>query len=116
MFAVKVIVLLVCALIITSGETKCCRKIVMVWQATTCYPYTVHNSTSVGGENKWCKAKICNNGLTNRGFFCGVGDCNIFGCNCDYGCIEGDPVYNFRYQTGITHARPTIDFSDLSIW
>lgn len=33
-------------------------------------------------------------------FYCGVGSCNIFGCNCDGGCVPGDPYTEFRKMYG----------------
>ncbi|AAF05220.1 ORF106 [Xestia c-nigrum granulovirus] len=63
-----------------------------------------------------CKVKVCNDGLPNRGFYCGKGDCNIFGCNCDGGCIQGNAAYNFREKSGLYQAQPMVDFTDLSIW
>lgn len=42
----------------------------------------------------WCEMKLCGNGKPPCGglipTYCGVGSCNIFGCNCDGGCIPGD--------------------------
>ncbi len=33
--------------------------------------------------------KICLTGTKPpEGFYCGVGRCNIFGCNCDSGCLK----------------------------
>ncbi|XP_063361636.1 uncharacterized protein LOC134650633 [Cydia amplana] len=40
-----------------------------------------------------CKVRVCNDGKPTTGIYCGKGPCNIFGCNCDGGCIEGDPDY-----------------------
>lgn len=35
-----------------------------------------------------CKSKICMNGEPLEGIYCAWGKCNIFGCNCDGGCIR----------------------------
>ncbi|ACH69459.1 hypothetical protein D1Q00_gp100 [Trichoplusia ni granulovirus LBIV-12] len=113
MSVVKVIVLLTVCVLVTS-EAKCCRKIVVAWYASNCSPYS--NDRSVDNEPVLCKVKICEDGKPNRGYYCGKGDCNIFGCNCDGGCIEGYGVYNFREISGIQRAKPIIDFTDLSIW
>lgn len=43
-----------------------------------------------------CKASVCGNGRHMGGTYCGVGPCNIFGCNCDGGCIRGNAVEEFR--------------------
>lgn len=48
-----------------------------------------------------CGADICGNGEPPReGFYCGVGPCNMFGCNCDGGCIEGDARKSFEQIHG----------------
>ncbi|KAH8351299.1 hypothetical protein KR084_003032 [Drosophila pseudotakahashii] len=42
-----------------------------------------------------CKIKICADGVAKLGAYCGRGSCNIFGCNCDNGCLEGDWTQSF---------------------
>lgn len=47
-----------------------------------------------------CGIWVCNDGrpLTD-GNYCGNGPCNIFGCNCDGGCVTGkswSPHENFK--------------------
>lgn len=50
-----------------------------------------------------CVIELCGDGLPPTGWFCGVGDCNMFGCNCDYGCIPGDAkqIFSKRYGKNI---------------
>lgn len=46
-----------------------------------------------------CSKKLCGNGKrVAEGIHCGKGSCNSFGCNCDGGCIEGDPEQNLLKQ------------------
>ncbi|XP_016952172.1 protein Diedel-like [Drosophila biarmipes] len=47
-----------------------------------------------------CQLLICADGLAQVGMFCGQGSCNVFGCNCDGGCLEGDWSRTFaeRYE------------------
>ncbi|XP_030573109.1 protein Diedel-like [Drosophila novamexicana] len=54
--------------------------------------YTVVDGTcaSAGGkasDNGKCVITICGNGEALRGTYCGRGSCNVFGCNCDGGCL-----------------------------
>lgn len=43
-----------------------------------------------------CKIKVCGDGkAVIKGTFCGKGSCNMFGCNCKGGCIQGDAVESF---------------------
>ncbi|XP_044251652.1 LOW QUALITY PROTEIN: protein Diedel-like [Drosophila takahashii] len=46
------------------------------------------------------KITICADGVAQVGTYCGRGSCNIFGCNCDGGCLEGDWTHSFvqRYR------------------
>lgn len=111
MSVVRVFVLLIVSVLVTN-EAKCCRKLVMSWYSSDCTPYAKDQSE----RPILCKVKVCNDGLPNRGFYCGKGDCNIFGCNCDGGCIEGNAAYNFREKSGLYQAQPMVDFTDLSIW
>lgn len=43
-----------------------------------------------------CLITVCKNGKKPYGTYCGVGGCNVFGCNCDGGCIQGDAVVEFK--------------------
>ncbi|KAH8284069.1 hypothetical protein KR054_009335 [Drosophila jambulina] len=36
-----------------------------------------------------CEVAICADGVARKGTYCGKGPCNIFGCNCDGGCLTG---------------------------
>lgn len=43
-----------------------------------------------------CETSICGDGKPlKKGVYCGIGPCNIFGCNCDGGCIPGNGRVNF---------------------
>lgn len=44
-----------------------------------------------------CSIYLCGDGKPiTDGTYCGKGPCNLFGCNCDGGCIEGDASENFK--------------------
>lgn len=48
-----------------------------------------------------CSNFVCGNGEPPReGVYCGVGSCNMFGCNCDRGCIQGNPLLRFQEKNG----------------
>ncbi|XP_043063318.1 protein Diedel-like [Drosophila ficusphila] len=36
-----------------------------------------------------CTITVCGNGEALVGSFCGRGPCNIFGCDCEGGCLHG---------------------------
>lgn len=43
----------------------------------------------------WCFSYICPDGSVLYGKrYCGVGACNIFGCNCDGGCRRNSKKFN----------------------
>lgn len=43
-----------------------------------------------------CAISVCGNGKPpSDGIYCGVRSCNIFGCNCSYGCIPGLATTSF---------------------
>lgn len=53
--------------------------------STSC---SVFDATLEDHQAGTCVIKdACANGKYRDGFFCGVGTCNMFGCNCDLGCI-----------------------------
>ncbi|XP_041970969.1 uncharacterized protein LOC121727298 [Aricia agestis] len=47
-----------------------------------------------------CTVTLCGDGHKPKGTYCGVGSCNIFGCNCDGGCIPGNAVEEFKKRYG----------------
>lgn len=47
-----------------------------------------------------CLIEACGDGKAVVGTFCGVGKCNIFGCNCDFGCIPGNARENLQQIHG----------------
>lgn len=48
------------------------------------------------GKGK-CEIKLCGDGKpVVEGIYCGKGPCNLFGCNCEGGCIQGNTLQNFR--------------------
>lgn len=54
-----------------------------------------------------CVSPFCEDGLEPNGRLCGVGDCNIFGCDCKGGCRKNngtsykDLAKNWREQHGL---------------
>lgn len=46
--------------------------------------------------NPYCQIRLCGDGKPPSGglipTYCGVGSCNIFGCDCNGGCIPGDAL------------------------
>lgn len=47
-----------------------------------------------------CEINICGDGSSHKGFYCGKGSCNAFGCNCDGGCIPGNAKKEFKARYG----------------
>lgn len=39
---------------------------------------------------------VCGDGKPPDGHYCGVGQCNIIGCECDHGCLPGNPLDSFQ--------------------
>lgn len=94
-------------------HSECCPTQMAIFVAK--YP---HNCSKLGYPVAWwkycekdssipiiniCHADICGDGKTvTTGTFCGLGPCNIFGCNCDYGCVPGDPRINFKKNNPLT--------------
>lgn len=50
---------------------------------------------------KQCAIRLCGDGRPIiSGTYCGVGSCNIFGCDCNGGCIKGNPQESFQMIHG----------------
>lgn len=85
-------------------RAECCYAqevvFVNVNKIKSCTDYTSAFKCSLwcpflGDVQNLCVVQLCGNGFPPVDYFCGVGDCNVFGCNCDFGCIPGDPAENF---------------------
>lgn len=59
-----------------------------VLQFVDCNEYWLQEEHEVGRPK--CYTQLCADGGEVTHFFCGVGDCNIVGCNCDGGCRKGN--------------------------
>nr|WDQ26739.1 venom peptide [Acharia stimulea] len=60
------------------------------------------------GISMRCGLEVCGDGRRLVGTYCGAGSCNIFGCNCDGGCLSGDPVKEFHSMYGDEIQKPFI--------
>lgn len=79
---------------VSQTNAECCRDKISL----------VPNCQSVHG----CFAFICADGTPLRNFdnFCGVGPCNLFGCDCEGGCRQNSKGYDeqearkqYRFKT-----------------
>lgn len=64
------------------------------------YNYRVHLYPNIDfclnkTDKRICEVDVCEDGKPSKGTYCGKGSCNIFGCNCDGGCIKGNALLNF---------------------
>ncbi|KAL7741417.1 hypothetical protein ACLKA6_000745 [Drosophila palustris] len=66
-----------------------------------------------GSTSYWwsdsCWNRFCGN-LEKPTPCCGVGSCNIFCCNCDFGCKKGNVAENLlrKFGTNITMIKPDL--------
>lgn len=91
--------LTICHLYNASAECCYAEKVVFVNlnKTNSCVDYSnaveiaTFDCDALAGIPNLCVTSVCGNGSPPGSYFCGIGDCNIFGCNCDFGCIQGDP-------------------------
>lgn len=78
--------------LISDVTSICCPKIekIFYYPAPGAECYDIDGSY-VYGDGGLCLFRTCAD-LIDHGvdFYCGKGDCNFFGCNCDDGCIQLD--------------------------
>ncbi|KAH8275804.1 hypothetical protein KR026_012649 [Drosophila bipectinata] len=91
---------------IDSSEAVCCRI-----KGHLKYRIDGGQCGAVGGRNikGGCSVTICNNGQALVGKWCGRGSCNIFGCACKGGCLDGSFAIDFvknnpEYKIEVTSA------------
>lgn len=63
-----------------------------------------------------CIAKVCGDGRKHDGIYCGKGKCDVVGCNCDGGYINGDAEQNFRRISGVSDASGGFALFDPTTW
>jgi hypothetical protein len=104
---------------------ECCKRTYIEWSADSCWPYDQTVYVDAGDADDLmasmvmptrCNAKVCGDGRVHDGFYCGKGKCNVFGCNCDGGCIPGDAVNNFRKLDDNSNAGAGFTIWDLTTW
>ncbi|KAG6457389.1 hypothetical protein O3G_MSEX010272 [Manduca sexta] len=77
------------------GETQCDGYIPGGQQKTAVDNDGVVNDifSKLDRRRPKCWVSVCNDGRSHPGTYCGRGSCNMFGCNCDGGCIVADSPY-----------------------
>ncbi|XP_023166900.2 protein Diedel-like [Drosophila hydei] len=94
---ISILLALICVLAcVGSLRAQCCRQ-----SLTLMYRYNRPGRTCADAGGRLsnnpniCTITICADGRAKQGSYCGRGPCNIFGCNCDYGCIPGNWMQTF---------------------
>lgn len=93
MFKIKVItpnfiVLLGLIFIINQTNAECCRGVIVL-----------HNP-----NNKEIR-QLCADGTVAPLFFCGIGRCNWFGCECNGGCRQNSYGYDHEEAKRLYHIK-----------
>ncbi|KAH8398430.1 hypothetical protein KR215_001934, partial [Drosophila sulfurigaster] len=89
------------------GNSDCCTKIKVrfkIKKGDDCHNY--HKSYKVI-FSKQCTKRLCRD-LSANSPCCGVGSCDVFCCNCDGGCLQGDIAEQLDklYGNNITLVKP----------
>ncbi|KAJ1520479.1 hypothetical protein ONE63_003605 [Megalurothrips usitatus] len=75
------------ACVLDAASAECCDGFVMSLRTAPDTPdHEVWPGISLNRDDR---VAGCASGRRREGSYCGVGSCNIFGCNCDGGCIRG---------------------------
>lgn len=119
--AIAVVIFLI---FLNQSNAECCQeKIRVSFECKNQTPKTIHQHIPHArhSDHYWesvnntpgCHVAICKDGSTISGWhYCGQGECNIFGCNCDGGCKSNSPHNSpeeglrlFKEKHNITDAR-----------
>ncbi|XP_017038935.1 protein Diedel-like [Drosophila ficusphila] len=77
-----------CLALVNKSNAECCAA-----KEEVLYKMDKGECRDVGGigyDPQHCQTYICADGVALVGTYCGKGPCNVFGCNCDGGCLTGD--------------------------
>lgn len=79
------VVLMMAVLFINEINSECCTSSVIIKHPCKGIPH------ERGYFHSICRSFLCYDGSikAKRDQYCGVGPCNMFGCNCDGGCRRG---------------------------
>lgn len=96
------IVLPICVVLLGAIEI-----LIPVLNAECCYNSVVQYECKYGK----CEAAFCSDGTRVRGRYCGYGECNLFGCNCDGGCrrnsalepADAKAIFSEKYGVIVTN-------------
>lgn len=99
---VTILLVLIAASAIDQTNAKCCQVQDIVLHVCMSFenemPMPLHKVLQVIDNNKYwlqeehevgrpkCYTQLCADGGEVTHFYCGIGDCNVFGCDCDDGC------------------------------
>nr|WDQ26743.1 venom peptide [Acharia stimulea] len=82
---------------------ECCHRSILKFRlAEHAPPECEHYEGAIrsfrqDGLGTICRNRVCGDGRrVTEGIFCGVGPCNIFGCNCDDGCRGSNATEEFK--------------------
>lgn len=93
-----VVFFLVFSVLITVCLSVCCRDTFRfnfrILPGKRCSDYSSESFLPHRRQTR-CHVDVCGDGKKVAGTYCGVGPCNIFGCNCDGGCISGNGKEKF---------------------
>lgn len=83
-------------------------EILIPVNAECCYSTLVQYKC---GYENGCETHICSDGTRVEGRYCGYGECNLFGCNCDGGCrrhsalepADAKAIFSKKYGVIVTN-------------
>lgn len=75
--------------------SDCCHPTTVEFHPRDGYNCNVGGAYYQGGR---CLIDVCGDGNLVMGKYCGYGPCNLFGCNCDGGCIAGSARNEFLFR------------------
>lgn len=131
-------ILFVVVIIAKKTTTECCGTSIYIMHACASIPHENHyffqsfpsdvdyllkHDTDISFEK--CYSRVCPDTKilepSSLELYCGVGNCNIFGCNCDDGCCTGNNEielikwfaknYNFTF-VGLPSSNKVVKFDD----
>ncbi|XP_017038932.1 protein Diedel-like [Drosophila ficusphila] len=88
-----VLIAICCLALASKSNAECCREteeVIFKIAKGDC-----NDVKGIGYYRDECQIYVCANGSPVVGTYCGKGSCNIFGCNCDGGCLTGNWSQSF---------------------
>lgn len=95
-------IILVLSNVFILARSECCRPALLKFKSQNGLDCGISGAQYSPTSIHHCSIEVCGDGNRPKFAYCGIGSCNMFGCSCDDGCIQGTAKDSFLRRFNIT--------------